>query len=1024
LGAETNDGEEEIDAGGIEPTVPQQPRKRGRLRDIQTSTMPERRQGNTAEGSGEEAEAATEDVSDSDAESDATDIFHVQVDPEKKWITPEDKKLHAARGLAERLRPKPLLPADPYDATLQRPWLDVASGVKLPTAHCAFKGCGWTGVRSDHIQTHLVRSHRQVITQCIAEATEGLSVEDDVTEEEEPEAAETEPSSAADEDLTETSVSFKRQVLAYYTAAIREKEREGVPSIGASIDRRTFEHVHEDYNSKTVRSLVCYVCATINTQTSSANSAIRLEDGSVLQCLSKESFEGNLCFDTFRERHMSELDSSLRGDADLAPTCWLWRQLLLRPNEAPAAMLCCPEDVVHCGAAHAAHAICGACRIPICRSCKRRMQQKESESCLVPMALANDNFQGFLPKLIYDLKVRWIEAAAACPHWTTQILYYIEGDRGHLLEEELFKPKFRTAVRGNIFSFHMPWEDIMASLARTVDDEELVTPQPPGVLCHLVKFHLRIASMDLAQHIQDMKLRSHVVLKLGYFFIEQGHPALQKQGLATARLKERYRKAVEKLYPVPAQEVDIREELREGEVLKEVRSVVEQSVQQRVKEGPLFDKNATPAEGAKQPGKVFEHVRPQAVLLERTNEAGAGGEQNAQRTAAFNQYSELQVQTGNDFVPQWNPGYASQVFPLTLPHQAGGPEFLDGQRRLRRKGPTDFAAAKVSIFQYVKAFGRRVEAQIQNSWDFLPGIRNLYHRWTILNTPGIRVKRPLAETAEDPKDAGTKEASATDLINAADDLYQKVGGGTYGDPQHPRPIAGDATKLKFAHNLSPTERELIRNMDFKAAHVPGTQQIRELMGHNMFGMRVVYGEGIFITVSPSERHNGLALRLLRYRQSDPALTADERWAEWKRLASGQSPKLEEPSEDEVVLDLPDYEFRRLLLARQPLSVVDAFNVTVRVVLARTLGLRMCPRCPHCNADRSGSPCQDEFGSNMLPMGGVLGGVEVLGGAVEHQRGGAPHFHLLGGVVSIYQHGTLLEIASRISEKLLDPEAVP
>jgi hypothetical protein len=210
----------------------------------------------------------------------------------------------------------------------------------------------------------------------------------------------------------------------------------------------------------------------------------------------------------------------------------------------------------------------------------------------------------------------------------------------------------------------------------------------------------------------------------------------------------------------------------------------------------------------------------------------------------------------------------------------------------------------------------------------------------------------------------------------------------------------------------------VRNMNFKAQHVPGTQQIREKMGHCLFGMRVQYGDGLFITISPSDRHSGLALRLLRYRRNDPALERHEDWKKWPQLYGPDSPKLED-----VMVDLPDYEFRRLVLVQQPRAVVDAFQISVRCVLSRLLGMRMCPRCPACNADRSRTPCQDEFGSNMEPLGGVFGGVEAIGGAVEHQRVGPPHLHALASVVSIFQHSTVAEIAERIRENLLDVEAI-
>ena len=79
-------------------------------------------------------------------------------------------------------------------------------------------------------------------------------------------------------------------------------------------------------------------------------------------------------------------------------------------------------------------------------------------------------------------------------------------------------------------------------------------------------------------------------------------------------------------------------------------------------------------------------------------------------------------------------------------------------------------------------------------------------------------------------------------------------------------------------------------------------------------------------------------------------------------------------------------------------------------LATVLGVRMCPNCPRCN--HCGFGCQDRFGSNMRPMGGVLGGMTAFGGATEYQGHGTPHFHAEGHVVCAYQYDTMEEITAK------------
>ena len=245
------------------------------------------------------------------------------------------------------------------------------------------------------------------------------------------------------------------------------------------------------------------------------------------------------------------------------------------------------------------------------------------------------------------------------------------------------------------------------------------------------------------------------------------------------------------------------------------------------------------------------------------------------------------------------------------------------------------------------------------------------------------------------------------------ELYEKLHKGTYGPVDRPKPVAGDLSKLAQAHGLSHGARSLVQQARMVASRIPGTQQIRIAIGHAMFGARVNYGESLFITIAPSERHSGLRLRLARLRRNDTLLTHDPRSAPHQLLAGKDHPSLESTS-----VQLPEYEWRRQQLCRDPLSAMQAFHVMVRYVLARLLGIRMCPQCPHCNYNGSRSPCTDLFGSNADPMGGIFGMCVALGGATEHQRAGTPHFHGTATLANIYQYGTLEDVAAAIRGRLI------
>ena len=55
--------------------------------------------------------------------------------------------------------------------------------------------------------------------------------------------------------------------------------------------------------------------------------------------------------------------------------------------------------------------------------------------------------------------------------------------------------------------------------------------------------------------------------------------------------------------------------------------------------------------------------------------------------------------------------------------------------------------------------------------------------------------------------------------------------------------------------------------------MPGTIEVRRRIGRYLFGARVEFGEPLFITISPTMRHNALSLKLSRYRTADPGRSA-------------------------------------------------------------------------------------------------------------------------------------------------------
>ena len=102
----------------------------------------------------------------------------------------------------------------------------------------------------------------------------------------------------------------------------------------------------------------------------------------------------------------------------------------------------------------------------------------------------------------------------------------------------------------------------------------------------------------------------------------------------------------------------------------------------------------------------------------------------------------------------------------------------------------------------------------------------------------------------------------------------------------------------------------------------------------MFGANIVYGMPIYFTISPNERHSALVLRLSRCRKCDTLFTSldNEVTRAQYEYAGMDRPSLfatENSDLDCVTVDLPSYDIRLAMLAKDNLSIVDAFNVQVR-----------------------------------------------------------------------------------------------
>ena len=404
----------------------------------------------------------------------------------------------------------------------------------------------------------------------------------------------------------------------------------------------------------------------------------------------------------------------------------------------------------------------------------------------------------------------------------------------------------------------------------------------------------------------------------------------------------------------------------------------------------IRDKVATPAEPAKLVESAFKNSRPMSIAAEGSSSRMTDSHDEVSQHYA--KYQTLEVRTGSAMLSQFRREYIGLAHPFAIPFDVSGVDFL-GEETPRRKLSADSLVARaidmanwpgfvdnladeetpssqietvaspVRMADFVHGMSQRVEAQYRRHWGFVPSLWNLHFRNEI--NLGMSLSARATHEATEATEYNEQDAAV-----AAAALYKLLETGVYKDGQgRRRRIDWDYAKLPYAIGLPALQKQLLAGFRFRIRRVAGTQDIRVKIGHLGFWAGVVYGNGIFMTVSPGERHNYLAVRLSRYRIQDPYVTAATKAADEERpWIRSDAPSLEAVEFDSYGFEVPGYDLRHSVQSKDPLCCANAFVVYIRVVLAGILGIRMCHRCPHCAG--SMHACQDAMGSSAEAMGGL------------------------------------------------------
>ena len=256
----------------------------------------------------------------------------------------------------------------------------------------------------------------------------------------------------------------------------------------------------------------------------------------------------------------------------------------------------------------------------------------------------------------------------------------------------------------------------------------------------------------------------------------------------------------------------------------------------------------------------MDRARPQIMVNQRDSDAQK--EVEASRMNALSSVSQLDIRTGSTLVDQFETAYIPRVFNLTLPWCVGGPDFPK-QPRYRRHAVD---APWLSLDAYTAMMARRVEAQMRWDWDLNPALWSLAFASKVNTGVSMGLQRALCRGAD-------TTPSHNEIGESCARIFHLLWHGEYVDASGRRfPMHGDVSKIDRIIGLSKAEQGLLKNYHFMSGRLAGTRQIRRSINHVVFSSRVVYGVPVFMTVTPSERHSGLAIRLSRHRRNDPAIT--------------------------------------------------------------------------------------------------------------------------------------------------------
>ena len=414
--------------------------------------------------------------------------------------------------LAMKIRDNPTTPGNPLDPNAS--WPDADDGALFPAKHCAFKGCLWHGDTDAELDAHLTTHHKQDFNAAESWVKGSNAVRHS-----------------------------KLTLMGLYNAAIAVKERSGVPTVGCSVDRRAHRAFAARHSGQKLAAPMCFSCARVlmhdefdvyraKQQETSQQPEIqwrRVFQNNKFCGMSAKQTLAALGMNTYMDDYGSHEKGPNLRTAAVQEEMKDW-SMTVPFASGPVQLLSCPEDrkCHKCANGEDHHVVdpgrplCEECTLPVCQACWDALSKAHKRPQL---SLANDLWTGYIPGIIYEKKVTYMEllCASVCQPTMMSIQYQCYG--WDLRREQVHMQEHRTGARGNLTAFQLPLEDIYNKFQKLDNKEERIQLPRTGKDLHEI-VQVVIMAQDGkvdAKAISQATVRRDVVIELIETMKNYGH---------------------------------------------------------------------------------------------------------------------------------------------------------------------------------------------------------------------------------------------------------------------------------------------------------------------------------------------------------------------------------------------------------------------------------------------------------------------------------------------------------------------